>query len=630
MPDGNKIVSVPGVGNISFPGTMDDAAINQAIGQHLAAMQPGAMQSRKGGPIFNAQATTPPAPEESDNTKRARGAAIGLAEGVGIQPSTSPVQVIKQTLSNFGSSVGGMAKKGYNEWQGGMQRELPTSMQGGLSNLVTAPLAVGMTPIDMLAQIIENSATGLENTGKNAAQAVQNKDTEGLWQSLGSGAGQLAMLKAGGKAGEDPVGVKGFQNTAREIINEGPSKARVLADQHAHALELQKHVASVADAVHQDAQQAMAQVSQAVDSAKPEGAFDKAEVRGRVSAAMGDTLEDQSQLPTSLKKLTTPEKPSMANFVNKNTADFVNRLKQGGMAPDEIAQALKEQGFQPTEIKAALGDTGTTQPGRMTFEEVKQARSDLGRQMGRLQGPAQAAASAAYGELSKVLREGARDASQEPQWIDANAKWKGYLDDFHRSPIAKTLAGENASDIMEPLTGKSRVQTLDILSKYEPFGIDMEKINQEVGRSGAIDTVQRLSRPTKMDLLIAKLSPTSAGLRAGVPRMLRNPAAADFLGGKGFEPENISPKKVYPNKAAAAADLKGNSTPFGGPPEARNFRGSERPARAGQNASDAMMRNEVLKESLADAQKKLQGAKGAERGIIERQIADFKDMLGET
>jgi hypothetical protein len=246
--------------------------------------------------------------------------------------------------------------------------------------------------------------------------------------------------------------------------------------------------------------------------------------------------------------------------------------------------------------------------------------------MGRLQGPAQAAASAAYGELSKILREGARDASQEPQWIDANAKWKGYLDDFHRSPIAKTLAGENASDIMDPLTGKSRVQTLDILSKYEPFGINMEKINQEVGRSGAIDTVQRLSRPTKMDLLIAKLSPTSAGLRAGVPRMLRNPAAADFLGGKGFEPGNISPKKVYPNKAAAAADLKGNPTPFGGPPEARNFRGSERPA----PASDAMMRQEVLKESLADAQKKLQGAKGAERGIIQRQIDDFKDMLGET
>jgi len=98
--------------------------------------------------------------------------------------------------------------------------------------------------------------------------------------------------------------------------------------------------------------------------------------------------------------------------------------------------------------------------------------------------------------------------------------------------------------------------------------------------------------------------------------MLRNPAAADFLGGKGFEPENISPKKVYPNKAAAAAALKGdmprgNPTPFGG-------------------ASEAMMRQEVLKESLADAQKKLQGAKGAERGIIQRQIDDFKDMLGET
>jgi hypothetical protein len=613
VPDGDKIVRVPGVGAVRFPGSMDDASVNQAIEQHLAAMQPGAMQSRKGGPILNVKQLTAPDDGSTAGTI-ARESVLGAASGVGIPETMNPVSDLGSNLTEQAKTIG----KFWTLKPEDMKASMTTNPVVAVPGAVTSGFGNAM---DAINPLIDNFFRKLTNVTGGPQREMRQYDVGKSAHDIAAFGTQLATLKGGEKVPEaiaDPIGKSAFQNTAREILNEGPSKVRVLADQHAHALELQKHVAGVADAVHQDAQQAMAQVSQAVDSAKPEGAFDKAEVRGRVSAAMGDTLEDQSQLPTSLKKLTTPEKPSMANFVNKNTADFVNRLKQGGMAPDEIAQALKEQGFQPNEIKAAVGDIGTTQAGRMTFEEVKQARSDLGRQMGRLQGPAQAAASAAYGELSKILREGARDASQEPQWIDANAKWKGYLDDFHRSPIAKTLAGENASDIMEPLTGKSRVQTLDILSKYEPFGINMDKINQEVGRSGAIDTVQRLSRPTKMDLLIAKLSPTSAGLRAGVPRMLRNPAAADFLGGKGFEPENISPKKVYPNKAAAAAALKGggdmprgNPTPFGG-------------------ASDAMMRQEVLRESLAAAEKKLQGAKGAERGIIQRQIDDFKDMLGET
>lgn len=610
MPDGNKVVSVPGVGNISFPGTMDDAAINQAISQHLAAMKPGAMQSSKGGPITNARSLTPASDTGPTFGGNLGEAALGAVSGLSGAPET------QNPLSDM--------------WQ----NQKDATLQDASQPFWKRALKATFEPQIQAAGIAKNLfGAGKEMAGSFGTPTEDRGivDSRQFSHGLGSLGGQFAGLGLLGKTPEavaDPVGKTGFQNIAREVINEGPSKARVLADQHAHALELQKHVAGVADAVHQDAQQAMSQVSQAVDAAKPEGAFDKTELRDRLKTAMGDTLEDEGQLPTSLKKLTTTPKPTFASFVNKNTQDFIGRLKQGGLANDEIAQAMKEQGFQPGEIKAALGDAGTTAPGKMSFEEVKQARSDLGRQLGRLQGPAQAAGSAAYGELSKVLREGARDVSQEPQWIDANAKWKGYLDDFHRSPIAKTLAGENASDIMDPLTGKSRVQTLDILSKYEPFGINMDKINQEVSRSGAINTVQKLSRPTKMDLIIAKLSPGGAALRSGVPRMLRNPAAADFLGGKGFEPENISPKKVYPNKAAAAAALKGKG-PSGGPPSGDMPRGNPT-SFGGGGGSDAVVRNEVLKESLADAEKKLKSAKGDERGIIQRQIADFRDMLGET
>ena len=376
--------------------------------------------------------------------------------------------------------------------------------------------------------------------------------------SFGTQVGALGLAKDKvPEAISDPIGKAGFQNVAKEILNEGPSKARVLADQHAHAIELQKHVAGVEQAVHTDAQQAMSQVASKVDAAHPDGAFDKADVGNRLNNAIGDTLSDKSQLPKSVRDLLPKEgagKQPGPNIGGK-TLDLAK--------PEDMAayQKYKASGaFTPEEIANYEGKA----TGSLTFEELKQKRSDLGKQMQSLQGPAKAAGSAAYGELSQMLREGAKAAGVEPDWIDANAKWKGYLDDFHRSPIQKTLFGENAHDIMDPLTGKSRVQVLDTLSKYEPFGMDMDKINQEVRRSGVTDTIQRLSRPTKMDLIIARMSPGGAALRAGVPRMLRSPGASDFLGGKGFEPENISPKKVYPNKAAAAADLKGNPTPFGG------------------------------------------------------------------
>src|SRR5260370_25382706 len=100
--------------------------------------------------------------------------------------------------------------------------------------------------------------------------------------------------------------------------------------------------------------------------------------------------------------------------------------------------------------------------------------------MQNLEGRAKAAGNSDYGEISKMLRESARDAKMEPDWIDANARWKNYLDDFHRSPVAKTLEGENAHDIMEPLAGKSRVQVGQILQKYTPFGLDVDKINHEI------------------------------------------------------------------------------------------------------------------------------------------------------
>jgi hypothetical protein len=595
MPDGQKVVAVPGVGNIAFPGTMDDSAINQAISQHLAAMQPRAMQAKPGGPILNAKQVAPAGDTSSGNPLRE--GALGASSAIIPESQMSPSW--KQNLSTIGTGLNTQVNQAATTpWgQGGplygVLAMLGKALMGGAHGVASGVEEMG-------------SSFGKPTTERGIVDS--SKFSHGLGATVGNAA-TLGLLKKSPEVLSDPLGTAAFQKTAQEIINEGPSKARVLADQHAHALELQKHIAGVEDAVHTDAQQAMSQVAAKVDAANPNGAFDKADVGTRLKSAIGDTLSDTSQLPKSVRDLLPKE------AAGKQPGPNIGGKALDLSKPDDMAayQKYKASGAFTSEEIASYEGKAT---GSMTFEDLKQARSNLGKQMQSLEGAPKAAASAAYGEMSKMLREGAKAAGAEPDWIDANAKWKGYLDDFHRSPVQKTLFGENAHDIMDPLTGKSRVQTLDILSKYEPFGIDMDKINQEVRRSGAIDTVQRLSRPSKMDLIIAKLSPTGAALRSGVPRALRSPAAADFLGGKGFEPENISPKKVYPNKAAAAAALKGKG-PTGGNPTPFD-------------TSKSMMRNEVLKESIANAEKKLQSAKGDERGIIQRQIADFKDMLGET
>lgn len=545
MPDGNQIVAQAADGTQHiFPAGTDPSVIDRAMKVYVSS-KPGAYQQRPGGPVLNAK-DLPPADTTSDSTKRMRGAGLGLAEGMGIQPGQSGWDVIKNTLSGWGSGIKNQAVDSFHHSQEFLGEKGYDS-----------PLSLVATPVDMLAHTIENSATNLEKTGKEGVGAVKSGDLEGLYRALGSGVGQIGTLRAirsAPEAATNPIG--DLAAAGREVMGEGASKVRVLADQHAHALEVQKHISGVAEAVHQDAQQAMSSVSQAVDAAKPQGAFDKLDVQNRLKTAMGDKLADPNQLPAPLRKLMVEDAPSYDAQMIKNTQGYVSKLKQSGLNDQGIQAALKQQGLKPAEIEAAMG----ANPGAMTFEKLKQARSDLGRQLDSLQGPAQAASKSAYGEMSTMLREGARDAGVEPDWLDATARWKNYLDDFQRSPVAKTLGAENAHDIMDPLAGKSRMQVADILQKYEPFGLDTAKVSQEISRFGIGETIGKLSRPTKMDLLMAGFSPKALAIRQLGPRIMRNPSVISAVAGKGFEDaQSIPSKQVFPSKVAAAKAVKGGS-----------------------------------------------------------------------
>ena len=87
MPDTQKIVEVPGVGNVIFPGTMDDASINQAITQHLQGIQNKS----------NLQRNAAETPFEAKNKAGAvtgplREAALGAFSGAGIPETHTPIK----------------------------------------------------------------------------------------------------------------------------------------------------------------------------------------------------------------------------------------------------------------------------------------------------------------------------------------------------------------------------------------------------------------------------------------------------------------------------------------------------------------------------------------------------------
>jgi hypothetical protein len=110
---------------------------------------------------------------------------------------------------------------------------------------------------------------------------------------------------------------------------------------------------------------------------------------------------------------------------------------------------------------------------------------------------------------------------------------------------------------MEPLTGANRQIVLDTLQKYRDAGftVDVDTLKQEMRGYSSGTLLDRISAPSKWDLILAGLSPKAVALRTVIPRALRDPAVLRRISGKGFE-SKITPKQVYPTKAAAMAARK--------------------------------------------------------------------------
>lgn len=159
----------------------------------------GNYQGRPGGAVLN----------ENQSPDQAGIRALEKSMGIPNQPS-SLGDAYKQQLGTLSDAT----KNAFNEWQEGLQRETG----GNIPRSLTAVLAGGMTPIEMIARGIEGIAGGVESGGKSIAEGVKRNDPRAMAAGAGELTGAIGQMIGGEKSGEAVSKIPASARAAREAV----------------------------------------------------------------------------------------------------------------------------------------------------------------------------------------------------------------------------------------------------------------------------------------------------------------------------------------------------------------------------------------------------------------------------
>jgi hypothetical protein len=533
MPDGQKVVQVPGLGNVAFPGTMDDASINAAIKTHLSTAQ------------ISARAASDAADKPTAGSM-AREAALGVAGGLGIPETQTPIRDLYKNLMATGKQVGTQ-----------LATDIPSK---------GVPVALGQQIINMVTGAGKQALGYGKELGVSGGYGSINSDFNAASHGAGGLLGMLlgsGLLKKTPEAMTDPLGREAMQN----VMNQGPSKAGFIHRQVERANATQSAVKSTLDAVHEDGKQLMSGVSKHIDSAESNGAFNRADVHAAVKDAMGVVKADQ-KVPAAITKVLDTFKPDDTGGWMQKGGKAAKGPTVGGKTldltnPSDKAafEKYKNAGvFTPEE--AARYEGGGSPEGKMSFEELKQIHSDIGRQIANTEGAVEAGVKAAYSKLGEMLRNKAESHGMLNEWSEGASKVKTFYDTAYRSPLKDTYFGSNHGKIMKPLVSDDLGPTVwKQLEKVAPYGLDMDKLKQTVDGYRYGKKMDMLNEPSRMTPILAAISPKMAALRIAIPRGMRTAGMTEHLYGKGLEnvPE-VPTSKIYPSAKAAAKARSGWET----------------------------------------------------------------------
>lgn len=609
MPDGSQITANAADGTQHvFPAGTDMAVVDGVMKRYASARQTGAFQQRPGGPVINAKnlATDADADNGPSFTGLLRDTALEAGKAIVPNAGTSATQ----NLKNVGT---------------GLNEQVNTA--------ATTPWGQGGPPwgvISMLAKAFMGAAHGTASGIEGMATGVENLDPQKVAESGGSTLGnmfQMGALKEAPDAVKDPLGRPALKN----MSNLGPEKASFIERQVGKGNAVQGHVKSALDALHEDGKGLMANVSQTIDAAEPNGAFNRADVHAAVKDAMG-VVKAEQKVPAAITKVLDTFAPDDTGGWMQKGGKLVQRStgpRVGGGFLDlntpqglKTYKALKAQGaFSPEEVARMEG--GNTE-GKMSFEELKQIHSDIGRQLANTEGAVEAGAKTAYAKLGEMLRNKAESHGQLNEWKQGISKVKGFNDAVYRSPLKDTYFGENHGQIMKPFVSDDTApQVNQILQKYTPYGIDLDKLQDTAGAYKYGEQWDKMSNPSKRMAIVAAISPKTAAGMIYAPRAMRSKFATNYqFPNQLKEVPNVAPEKIYPSsKAAAKAATKGNPIPPGNKTPFGGGGGSEKVVR------QSMLEDTISRDEQALKDKTL--AK-AERSRIEGHLADFRQMLEEN
>ena len=413
-----------------------------------------------------------------------------------------------------------------------------------LRDLAEGAIKTGVGLVANPAETLYGMGKGLMDTVHQVGHGLISGTPEERAHALGTIGGTAAGMALFPEAEKAPITrtVKAIGRAGlKEVMGVSPSMRGMQEGLHESAItKLQPFVQEVAKQVHTDAAQAMSETAAKVDAKSPGGIFDKGEVRSNVKEAVGSIARIPEKMPPAIAKIlgALPEDKTPVvisgkklNLDNPSDLQIYNQYKTAGAITPEEAKRFEGGGD------------------KWTFEQLKQFRSDLGRELQQTKGTVKAASSKVYGQLSDMLQSEAQKANVGEDWGKAVNKYRNYMQDFEESPLAQTTKGANAQDIASPFIGKTSQQVQGILRKYLPSDV-LEALTDEANKHKVGQQVERLSRPSKFDLIMAGMSPKGVALRMMAPYMMRRMGMIEGVAGKGLPEGALGKIKVAANAAA--------------------------------------------------------------------------------
>jgi len=390
----------------------------------------------------------------------------------------------------------------------------------------------------------------LYGAGKEFVSGIRERDPEAAAHGLTSGVVQALMLKGITKAGKiKGVSESGVLQTGKGFINPKPA---LEAAMHDRAIAVRSHVAEVGEAVKTAASAKMDAVSKLIDSTGQ--TIPQQPIQTAIRAELGNFVKIPETLPRSLNKILSGPTLEQAS-VFRGAGQQMRGSMPGTVNVAELPPAVRER--MAAQIPELRGQTPIPNTEAWTFEQLKQLRSDLGREIygGGARGIApavRAASKKAYKIISDALEAAAKDAKVEGAWKEANDAWGAYMADFQRSPLRKVVNAPTAADTFDPLIGKSAEQVRRVMKKYEdPFGLNVKEIGKEAQRFESARSALSRGKISKWDVGILASTIGSGFINPKFPIL-----GALYEGGRLLEPR-ITQRVITRGAQKAGPILRG-------------------------------------------------------------------------